>query len=222
VTFSPATVSRPALRRHLRAFAADAARAGPGAARTAGGSTPVRGRAVSAGQPHQPGDRRRLRPDEADLRRGGLRRGGDRGRPGRARGRGLRVLRRPTDRGGRARGRRKAAAAPAISNRSSWKTPLPGPGEASRPTPCSSSSARSRGQNGSARASHATSGGSSSPDLTCWTTVTPAGLSTARRYRWKRACPGSSRSVTRAADRSSGSPRRSARARSAFRWCTDG
>ena len=47
-------------------------------------------------------DRRRLRRHEADLARGGLRCGGGRRGPGRAGGRGRRVLGRPADRGGRA------------------------------------------------------------------------------------------------------------------------
>ena len=58
--------------------------------------------AASAGQPLQPRDRRRLRRHDTDLGRGGLRCGGGRRRPGRARCRGRRVLRRPADRGRRA------------------------------------------------------------------------------------------------------------------------
>ena len=55
-----------------------------------------------AGQPHQPADRRRLRRHDTDPGRGGLRCGGGRRGPGRARRRGRRVLRRAADRGCRA------------------------------------------------------------------------------------------------------------------------
>ena len=120
----------------------------------------------------------------------------------------------------RAGGRRHRHRHRPSRNRWYWPTPPPGRGAASRLTPCSSSSARSPGPNGSATASHVTSGGSSSPARTCWTTPTPAGPSTARRCRWKRACPGCSRPGTCAGDRSNGSLPRSARARSPSPWCT--
>ena len=87
-------------------------------------------------------------------------------------------------------------------------------GGASPLTPCSSSSARGRGRNGSARASHATSGGSSLPGQTCRATPPPTGIRAGRRCRWRRACPGCSRPVTCAGDQSRGSRPRWARARS--------
>ena len=115
----------------------------------------------------------------------------------------------------------QASAAPSWRRRPGRRrTPLPGRGGASRLTPCSSSSARSRGPNGSVRASHATRGGSSSPARTCWATPTPAGPSTARRCRWRRACPECSRPVTCAGAQSNGSLPRSARAQAPSRWCT--
>ena len=73
--------------------------------------------------------------------------------------------------------------APAISNRWYCTTPPPGRGAASRLTPCSSSSARSHGRNGSATASHATGGGSSSPARTCRPAAATAGPPAARRCR---------------------------------------
>ena len=97
------------------------------------------------------------------------------------------------------------APAPAISNPWPWKTPHPGRGGASPLTRCSSSSARSRGRNGSARVSHVTSGGSSSPDQTCRATPPPTGTPAERRCCWRRACPGYSRPVMCAGDQSRGS-----------------
>ena len=76
-----------------------------------------------------------------------------------------------------------AAPAPAISNRWSCRTPPPGRGAAPPLTPCSSSSAPNRGPNGSAKPSHATGGGSSSPARTCPPTPGAAGPPAARRCR---------------------------------------
>ena len=75
--------------------------------RTAGGRAPLRRTAVSPGQPVEPGDRRRVRPDDTDPRRRGVRcRGGGR-RPGGPGRRGLCLLRGPADRGHRAGGHRR-------------------------------------------------------------------------------------------------------------------
>ena len=71
---------------------------------------------------------------------------------------------------------------------------------------------------GSATPWHATGGGSSSPARTCQ--PAPAGPPAARRCHWRPACPGCSQPVTCAADRSTGSPPRSAKARPQSRWCT--
>ena len=87
-------------------------------------------------------------------------------------------------------------------------------------TPCSSSSAPSRAPNGSARPSPATGRGSSSPARTCPPPPTPAGPPAARRCRWRPACPACSRPGTCAADRSNGSPQRSAKAPPSSPWCT--
>ena len=100
-------------------------------------------------------------------------------------------------------------------------TPPPGRGGPSPRTPCSSSSAPSRGRNGSPTASHATSGGSSSPAPTCPPAPAAAtGTPPARRCRWRPACPACSPPVTSATDRSNGSPPRSAKAPPPSPWCT--
>ena len=110
--------------------------------------------------------------------------------------------------------------AAATSNRWSWRTPPPARGATSRLTPCSSSSARSRGRNGSATASHATSADSYSPARTYRAAPAAAGLPAVRRCHWRPACPGCSQPVTCARDRSNGSLPRSAKARPPSPWCT--
>ena len=87
-------------------------------------------------------------------------------------------------------------------------------------TPCSSSSAHIPGRNGSATASHATGGGSSSPARTWPPAPATAGLPAARRCRWRPACRGCSRPVTCARDRSTGSLPQSAKARPPSPWST--